>query len=174
MIVVVSMFFPEIWGLAWHLAHGSSAELGGVKFKVPILYHADISSYSSTTTLVMMSTKGRIRSRLKGPSATVMGFASQGKGVIPENFLETMDKAWAHQGYRQTAEKLVTLAEREGKCHEYNAPPLHSEKISLAVSNIEIACLFGDEFVATFMGAPNTINDFYEVIRTAQNSQRRN
>lgn len=174
---IVGLFVPETLALGWHVGHGFSAELNGVKFKVPILYQAQ-SYRSPNPSLALMTTDGRIRSRLAQPShlrfAAIAFVFYMSSKKSPEEIIDALGDTYIRGGYTLTGERLAHLADRQGKCREYSGPPLHSGRISLGDKNIWIACYFGNDALATFMGTPQAVDDFYDIIQTAQRAKGHN
>lgn len=164
------LFLPETDALAWHVGHGFSAEMNGINFSVPILYRAHLNS-SPKPTLILISFNGRVRFTFTRPSRlrqATMVFMFDKLPEPPEVILDRLGGAWIQNGYQQTGERPASLAGHQGKCREYSGPPLHNDKISFGDKDIEISCYFGNAIVAAFGGTPKAVDDFYNVLHTAQ------
>lgn len=160
-------YYSETTAILWHLRHGSRAELGGYRFKVPYLYYADdphgLGSLSIT--------------KLPGDVQHGMAFITidLGKQASPEELRSALyDETMQRAHLRKIAERNASLAGREGVCVEYDhdfADPNQERPARLMSGTTIIHCSFDRYLGARFLGSKELKQDFYEIMRTAERAK---
>jgi hypothetical protein len=163
-------FMPETIAIAWHVRHGFSAETNRLRFKIPLLYSADVDRQGQSIQITTLS--GAARYRLTSPEQFKMALidvrAAQPARGSAEQDVATRRDLMARLGYQHQGQRDAMLAGTTGKCMEYAGPPIGDSGVHFGTKNIEIHCTFGDFLSASFTGTPGAVNDFYELLQSAE------
>jgi len=156
LVVDLALFGPQILALALGLPHGFHRDVHGIRFHTPVFYmNSTGSAYDEYDFTTMPSP-----TRHKNAMITV-DFKKQAAGIIPQPFSQEMQQK---MDWRLANRRAVVLAGRTGNCFEY------TDKFGMA----DIQCSFGTDLRTSFMGSPNSIDDFYIFMSKAEELPRKN
>ncbi len=160
------LFLPEIGGLVWHLKHGGTAELNGLRFKVPLLY--SVTADPKHGVLYMVSVPGRaciFLKRKRGLKVAMLSVYASVDTKTDARLSEVHDPFASHD-YVKTIYKTANLGGDEGRCLGFTGPPLWDGD-----KDVEIDCEFHSH-KAHFAGSEMGAEDFFRILETAQHSKR--
>jgi len=165
----INLFIPESASLIWHIQHGSSIEMNGVRFRVPLFYigRAD----SARDTVFIDGQAGWLRHKIARPGQVKSGlimisFLRQSAGRISaEAAAQNVSRWWTKEGYVLNGRRAQELAGHQGTCDEYSLGANPNPK--LAESGTQVYCYFDGNVAAIFQGNRRAVADFYSVLQTS-------
>lgn len=157
--VATHYYQTELSAVAWHVRHGTHAEVNGIRLPVLIAYK--VSESPGLPTLMMIKQSARFW---------------HGGGMIDIDFHKPPSpgaiQLMESMGVGRKAiigEQTATLAGRPGKCVE-GIPQTGDARLQRLIRQrdlVEIDCWFAGNVEVTFRGSANLRNEFYSVIRGA-------
>jgi hypothetical protein len=155
-IVDMALFGPQIFAVLFELPHGFHLDVHGIRLQTPMFYTTSTGSAYDEYSFSTMASP----TRHKNASITV-DFKKQPPGLGLQPFSTEMQQK---MGWRLAKRRAVVLAGRTGDCFGY------TDKFGMA----DIQCSFGTDLRTSFMGSPNSIDDFYIFMSKAEKLPRKN
>jgi hypothetical protein len=158
-LFLFGQFLPP---LLWHVWHGNSVTMHGVRFKVPLLYKGD--GDLQINRLWIITVQSRFRRKV---AAITIDFHKQ--PPLPADSAQLKEIEEKFGGMHMALSRKLMLAGHEGECVEY--VPVNKNQgngIVLVSDGYRIDCRFGDDMAASFSGTQNAIQNFYAVLQSAE------
>lgn len=166
-------FQPEAAAVGWHLRHGMHADGAGLRVRVPLLF----SAMSGPDSLVLMSQKGRVRTRFLGPQGVLIFISKKFLGTVlsatpapsPQGQTESFDQWWtrtsaamAREGASVTSTRAITVAGRSAKCSQFEG--------GFFLVGADIWCVpdAAGGWIVDYNGPKAHVPEFYSLLDSAQ------
>ncbi len=164
--------------LRWHLLHGFHVEANGNRFRIPLSYRTLEDPSNGNLTLVANPgflpqrrerlKYGTIRFDFRDTNAST---GTSSEATRPKNLRITLSLGPIE--FSKTNERPVELAGYKGSCVEYSGRTLPSDVAEFGDKTVKISCWFNNDATASFIGAPASVQDFYDIIQSAQTVEGR-
>jgi len=148
--------------LLWHVWHGNSVAMHGVRFRVPLLYKGD--GDLRINKVWMVAVQSRFRRKV---AAITIDFRK--RPALPADSAQLREIEEKFGGMHRALSRKLVLAGHDGECVEY--VPVSKDQGNGAVLRSDwytIDCRFGDDMSASFSGTRNAVPDFYAVLQSGE------
>lgn len=154
---------PEAAAIGWHARHGMHVDGAGLRVRVPLLY----SAINGPDSLVLMSRKGRVRTRLSGAQGVLIFISKKIPGAQSKD--ETMVEWWtrtsaamAREGASVTSTRAITFAGHSAKCSQFEG--------GFFLVGADIWCVpdAAGGWIVDFNGPKAYVPEFYSLLASAQ------
>jgi hypothetical protein len=149
--------------IGWHLVHGFHVEVGQVRLKVPLFYRVVGDSPKTSVKLA------RFPGFSKGGAISV-AFADPNPEPLPPQSSTTGPKLEINVvvEFSETSERRFTLAGHSGVCTESSSVIEHRVFPRADYKLLLIQCEFEKGVEVSFMGSPDSAEEFYDIMQSAQ------